>query len=72
MSTRKIEIRWKRLTIAVAVMLATAGYIAYPHIKLAMSGQSVQLTDVSNIDLLQKQFNQDLGTPRLILVVSPT
>ena len=72
MRVSKIDIRWKRLTIAVAVMVATAGYLAYPRIKLAMSGQSVQLTDVSNVDSLRTQFNQDAGSPRLILVVSPT
>ena len=72
MRVPKIDIRWKRLAVAVVVMVATAGYLTYPRIKLALSGQRVQLTDVSNIDSLRAQFNQDAGSSRLILVVSPT
>ena len=72
MSLQKIQIQWKRLAIAVAVMVATAGYFAYPRIKLAMSGQSVQLTDIGDISELRTRFNQDAGSPRLVLIVSPT
>ena len=30
------------------------------------------LTDLQSIDTLREQFNQDVGRPRLILLVSPT
>ena len=72
MNLPKIEIQWKRMAVALVVLVATAVFLTYPRIKLAMSGQSVHLTDVNNIDLLRTQFNQDVGSPRLILIVSPT
>jgi hypothetical protein len=30
------------------------------------------VTNISNIDQLQNAFNSDVGTPRLILLLSPT
>jgi len=33
---------------------------------------SKSLTDLQNIEQLQAQFNRDQGSPRLILLVSPT
>ena len=32
----------------------------------------VTLTDIHSIDDLRARFNQDQGTPRLVLLVSPT
>ena len=33
---------------------------------------NVALTDISDIEQLRARFNQDKGTPRLLLLLSPT
>ena len=60
--------RWKWLILAcVAVAAIGAGVIG-----LWKPGPDVVLTDINEIGELRARFNQDKGTPRLVLLLSPT
>ena len=60
--------RWKWLIIAVVVVAAIiAGVIG--SIK---PDSNVVLTDLNSVEDLRARFNQDKGTPRLLLLLSPT
>ena len=62
----------KRSTIAIAVLLVALLLV----IDLATRPRKVPgqapLADISNIQTLRTQFNQDAGKTRLIILVSPT
>jgi len=60
--------RWKWLILAVVVLAAIiAGVIG--SIK---PDSNVILTELNSIEELRARFNQDKGTPRLLLLLSPT
>ena len=60
--------RWKWLIVAVVVLAAIiAGVIG--SIK---PDSNVVLTELNSIEELRARFNQDKGTPRLLLLLSPT
>ena len=60
--------RWKWLVIAVVLVAAIiAGVIG--SIK---PDSNVVLTELNSIEELRARFNQDKGTPRLLLLLSPT
>jgi hypothetical protein len=60
--------RWKWLVITCVVVAAIiAGVIGS-----LKPNPNVTLTDLNNINDLRMRFNQDTGTPRLLLLVSPT
>jgi hypothetical protein len=60
--------RWKWLILTcVALAAIGAGVIG-----LWKPGSDVALTDINNIAELSARFNQDKGTPRLVLLLSPT
>ena len=60
--------RWKWLVVALVVVAAIiAGVIGS-----RKPNSNVALTDIHNIEELRTRFNQDKGTPRLLLLLSPT
>jgi hypothetical protein len=60
--------RWKWLIlICVAIAAVAAGAIG-----LWRPAPDVVLTDINNLAELSARFNQDKGTPRLVLLLSPT
>ena len=60
--------RWKWLVIATVIAAAIiAGVIGS-----LKPDSNVTLTDLNNIEELRARFNQDKGTPRLLLLLSPT
>ena len=60
--------RWKWLIIAVVVVAAiVAGVIGS-----VKPDSNVVLTDLNSVEELRSRFNQDKGTPRLLLLLSPT
>jgi len=60
--------RWKWLVIATVIAAAIiAGVIGS-----LKPDSNVTLTNLNNIEELRAQFNQDKGTPRLLLLLSPT
>lgn len=59
---------WKWLVITCVVVAAIiAGVIGS-----LKPNSNVTLTELNNIEDLRTRFNQDKGTPRLLLLVSPT
>lgn len=60
--------RWKWLAIALVVVAAIcAGAIGY-----FKPNPDLPLTDLNSVEQLRARFNQDKGTPRLLLLLSPT
>jgi hypothetical protein len=60
--------RWKWLIIAVVAVAAIIAAV----IGAYRPNPSVTLNDLSNIEELSARFNQDKGSPRLLLLLSPT
>jgi predicted MFS family arabinose efflux permease len=60
--------RWRWLFLAV-VVLAT---IAAVFIGLMKPAADVTLNDIHDVGQLRERFNQDKGTTRLLLLLSPT
>ncbi len=59
--------------IILAVILLTSLLLAiYVETRPRLAPGQKPLTDITNIDTLRSQFNQDVGKTRLIILVSPT
>ena len=61
--------------VLVLILLATLGFFALRPVLIhhpARSGGAVGLTDLQDIQQLQTRFNDDAGTTRLVLLLSPT
>jgi len=56
------------IVILLAIVLLIVDYKTRPRL---VPGQA-PLADISNIQILQTRFNQDIGKTRLILLASPT
>jgi len=70
-------VRWGLVAAAVfVVLLIPVVVVARPYLGavfgLGFSGQDTTLTDLRSIDDLRARFDADAGSPRLILLVSPT
>jgi hypothetical protein len=60
--------RWRWLILAVVVVAAiVAGVIGS-----LRPNPGITLTNLNNVEELRGRFNQDKGTPRLLLLLSPT
>ena len=60
--------RWRWLILAVVIVAAiVAGVIGS-----LKPDSNVILTDLNSVEELRARFNQDKGTPRLLLLLSPT
>ena len=62
------DTRWKWLVIAVVVVAAICAGV----VGSLKPSADVPLTDLNNMGELRARFNQDKGTPRLFLLLSPT
>ena len=62
------DTRWKWLVIAVVVVAAICAGV----VGSLKPSADVPLTDLNNMEELRARFNQDKGTPRLFLLLSPT
>ena len=75
MSSRLV--RWGSVVIGVFVLLLIPVLVvARPYLGaafgLGVGGQKTTLTDLRSIDDLRARFDADAGSPRLVLLVSPT
>ena len=60
-------------TIFILVLLLVAIVLAiYVETRPRLAPGQAPLADISNIETLRTQFNQDVGKTRLIILVSPT
>lgn len=48
------------------------GYLPELRARLAEQGPSARVVDLHDVDQLKVAFNQDAGSPRLLLLFSPT
>jgi xanthine/uracil permease len=62
----------KRNILILAVLLAGMVLAIYMEAWPRLAPGQAPLTDISNIETLRTQFNQDAGQTRLIILVSPT
>jgi hypothetical protein len=62
----------KRNILILTVLLAAIFLAVYFETRPRMAPGQAPLSDLSNIQTLRTQFNQDAGKARLILLVSPT
>jgi len=62
----------KRNIFILAVLLATISFAIYFATQPRLAPGQAPLIDISNIETLRTQFNQDAGKTRLIVLVSPT
>jgi len=62
----------KRNIFTLAVLLATISFAIYFATQPRLAPGQAPLIDISNIETLRTQFNQDAGKTRLIILVSPT
>lgn len=61
------------LVVAVAILtLGRGGYLGELVSRVGETGSPVAVHDLANINTLRDAFNRDAGSPRLILLVSPT
>jgi hypothetical protein len=62
----------KRSIFVVIVLLVTVTLGIYLETRPHIAPGQEPLTDIQSIEILQMQFNQDVGKTRLMLLVSPT
>ena len=62
----------KRNIFILAFLLAGVLLSIYLETRPRLAPGQAPLTDIQNIETLRKQFNQDVGKTRLIVLVSPT
>ncbi len=70
-------VRWGLVAVVVFVLLLIPVLVvARPYLGavfgLGFGGQDATLTDLRSIDDLRARFDADAGSPRLVLLVSPT
>jgi hypothetical protein len=61
-----------RSLLALAVILLAAWLIVESPLFHKTAPAGVQLTDLHSVGEFQRMFNADVGTPRLVLILSPT
>ena len=54
------------------IVVLPASRVRAPTASLEGASSAPILTDMRSIDDLKAQFNRDVGTPRLVLLLSPT
>lgn len=62
----------KRNILILAVLLASLVLAIYFETRPRLAPGQAPPADISNIETLRTQFNQDVGKTRLIILVSPT
>ena len=62
----------KRNLILLTIFFAGVFSAIYFETQPRLAPGQAPLTNISNIETLRKQFNQDAGKTRLIILVSPT
>jgi hypothetical protein len=62
----------KRNILTLTVLLAGMFLAIYLETRPRLAPGQAPLSDISNIESLRTQFNQDAGKTRLIILVSPT
>jgi hypothetical protein len=62
----------KRNILTLTVLLAGIFLAIYLETRPRLAPGQAPLSDISNIESLRTQFNQDAGKTRLIILVSPT
>lgn len=75
MSKRIRLILWSVAIVVLVVALLSVGrggYLGELISRVSESGPPVPVRDLDNISTLRQAFNRDAGSPRLILLVSPT
>jgi len=58
--------------IVLAIILLAAWLVVESPLFHKTAPPGVQLTDLHSVDQFQSLFNKDVGTPRLVLILSPT
>lgn len=58
--------------LVVGVLLAKSGYLREAKQRLAERGQPAHVVDLHSVNQLRAAFNEDIGMPRLVLLLSPT
>lgn len=56
----------------IGAYMVVRGYPAELQHRIGEPGSSAPVVDLHSIDQLKTAFNQDVGTPRLLLLFSPT
>jgi hypothetical protein len=64
--------RSKRNIFTLTVLLAAIFLAIYFETRPRLAPGQAPLADISNIETLRTQFNQDAGKTRLVILVSPT
>ena len=62
----------KQSVFVVLVLLAAVLLGVYMQTRSRLAPGQEPLTDIQNVETLRAQFNKDVGTTRLIILVSPT
>jgi hypothetical protein len=56
----------------VVLLLARIGYLGEIRWRLANHTERAEVIDLHGLDEWEAAFNEDIGTPRLVLLLSPT